>query len=197
VLPLLLVVAFVVVPLLELYVIIQIGQVIGAWPTILLLLADSVLGSLLLRAQGRTVWRRFNAAVREGRVPHREILDGVLIIFGGALLLTPGFLTDVVGLLLLIPATRAAVRGGLARLLSRRVLLGVAGPTGAAAYGGGRRLWRLGQRRRRRRPADVEGTAREGSPAATGGDPYGPDEAGRRDGLPPAPRSEPSPPLER
>src|SRR5919106_5442556 len=97
----LLVALFIVVPLVELYVIIQVGQAIGALPTIGMLVADSVLGSLLLRSQGRGAWRRFNEAMAAGRAPAREVLDGGLIIFGGALLLTPGFITDVPGLLLL------------------------------------------------------------------------------------------------
>src|SRR5919106_4275331 len=106
--PLLALVAiFIVVPLVELYVILKVGDAIGAVPTILLLAADSVLGSLLLRAQGRSVWRRFKEALATGRVPHREVMDGVLVIFGGAFLITPGFLTDVVGLIVLIPPTRS------------------------------------------------------------------------------------------
>jgi UPF0716 protein FxsA len=120
--PLLALVAiFIVVPLAELYVILKVGDAIGAVWTILLLAADSVLGSLLLRAQGRSVWRRFNDALAVGRMPHREVLDGVLVIFGGAFLITPGFLTDIVGLLLLIPPTRALVRRMLVRRLGRRV----------------------------------------------------------------------------
>jgi UPF0716 protein FxsA len=116
-----LVALFIVVPLLELYVILRVGDWIGAVPTILLLAADSVLGSLLLRSQGRSVWRRFNEALAGGRVPHREVMDGVLVIFGGAFLITPGFLTDIVGLILLIPPTRALVRRMLVRRLGRRV----------------------------------------------------------------------------
>jgi UPF0716 protein FxsA len=117
---------FIVVPLAELYVIIQVGEAIGLVPTLALLLLDSVLGSMLLRAQGRSVWRRFNEALASGRMPHREAMDGVLVIFGGAFLLTPGFLTDIVGVVLLVPPTRALVRGWLARRLRRRVgLVGV------------------------------------------------------------------------
>src|SRR5215204_2392138 len=111
--PLLALVAlFIVVPLAELYVILKVGDAIGAVWTILLLAADSVLGSLLLRSQGRSVWRRFNATLTEGRMPHREVIDGVLVIFGGAFLVTPGFLTDIVGLALLLPPGGAAVRRG-------------------------------------------------------------------------------------
>ncbi len=119
---LVLVVLFIVVPLLELYVIFKVGDAIGIVPTLLLLVADSILGSMLLKSQGRQVWRRFNEATTAGRIPHSEIIDGVLIIFGGAFLLTPGFLTDVMGLLLLLPPVRAAVRGAAMLRASRRVM---------------------------------------------------------------------------
>lgn len=112
---------FIAVPLLELYVILQVGDAIGAVPTIALLAADSALGALLLRSQGRSIWRQFNAVMRSGRVPHRELLDGVAVIFGGALLLTPGFITDVVGLLLLLPPSRALIRQLAARRIGRRI----------------------------------------------------------------------------
>jgi UPF0716 protein FxsA len=107
--PLLLVVLFVVVPLLELVVIIQVGQIIGTPATIALLVADSVLGAWLLRREGRKAWQQFRAALEEMRWPGDEVTQGALIIVGGTLLLTPGFVTDVVGFLLLLPPTRAAV----------------------------------------------------------------------------------------
>ena len=113
---------FLLVPVAELYVIYKVGDAIGVWQTFLLLALDSVLGSLLLRAQGRSVWRRFNETMAAGRVPHRELIDGVLVIFGGAFLITPCFLTDIVGLVLLIPPTRAVVRRLVARRLGRRVV---------------------------------------------------------------------------
>ena len=119
-----LVLLFIVVPLVELYVIIQVGEAIGVWWTIALLLADSILGSALMRSQGRTVWRRFQEAVAAGRLPHREVADGVLVIFGGALLLTPGFVTDVFGVFLLLPPTRALVRGTLIRRLTFGIMSG-------------------------------------------------------------------------
>ena len=75
---------FLIVPIVEIYVIIQVGQAIGPWWTIALLIADSILGSMLMRSQGRAAWRRFNAALSEGRAPAREVLDGALVIFGGA-----------------------------------------------------------------------------------------------------------------
>jgi UPF0716 protein FxsA len=137
-----LVLLFIVVPIAELAVIIQVGQLIGVWWTIALLIADSILGSILMRSQGRAAWRRFNDTTRAGRVPAREVLDGALVIFGGALLLTPGFITDVLGLLLLLPPTRALVRGVLARRLAHRMVVSMTGP-----------------RVRPRRGDDVEGTA--------------------------------------
>jgi UPF0716 protein FxsA len=140
--PLLALVAlFILVPLAELYVILKVGDAIGAVWTILLLAADSVLGSVLLRTQGRSVWRRFNTALADGKMPHREVIDGVLVVFGGAFLITPGFITDVVGLALLLPPSRAVLR----RLLVSRL---------------GRRL-AVGATRSGRVPYDVDGTARE------------------------------------
>jgi UPF0716 protein FxsA len=108
---------FIIVPIAEIYVIIQVGQAIGALWTVLILIADSIIGARLLSWQGRRAWAKFQTAMAEGRIPHREVLDGVLIIMGGAFLLTPGFITDVFGLILLLPPTRAFVRRGLVRLL--------------------------------------------------------------------------------
>lgn len=121
-----LVLVFLLLPLAELYVIIAVGQAIGVWPTVAILAADSVLGALLLRHQGRTAWRQFTRALDERRVPGREVLNGVLVVFGGAFLITPGFITDVLGLLLLVPPTRAAIRGMLVTIGRRRFGLRVA-----------------------------------------------------------------------
>jgi UPF0716 protein FxsA len=124
----LLVLLFIVVPLAELYVIIQVGGAIGVLPTIGLLLLDSLVGSWLLRQQGRAAWRRFNATLAAGRPPATETVDGALIVFGGALLLTPGFLTDVLGLALLLPPSRALVRRTLARRFIPRIARRRGGP---------------------------------------------------------------------
>ena len=129
-----LVLLFIAVPIAELAVIIQVGQAIGIWWTIGLLIADSLLGSWLMRHQGRASWRRFNEAVAGGRVPTREVLDGALVIFGGALLLTPGFLTDILGLVLLVPPTRAIVRAMLARRLTVRMVAAANRPRAPHAY---------------------------------------------------------------
>jgi UPF0716 protein FxsA len=137
-----LILVFIVVPIAELYVILKVGDAIGIGWTLLLLVADSLLGSMLLRSQGRTVWRRFNVTLTEGRMPHREVIDGVLVIFGGAFLITPGFITDIFGVLLLLPPTRAVIRRLVAARLGRRVVVGVTGS-------------------QRQRDFDVEGTASE------------------------------------
>jgi len=152
---LLLVVLFIVVPLAELYVIIKVGELIGAGPTIALLLLDSILGAALLRSQGRAAWRRFNLALEERRLPHRETFDGAMVILGGALLLTPGFITDVVGIALLIPPTRAAVRRAVSLLALRRFSMGQRVVFWTADRAASR------PRPRRRSPYDVEGTAHE------------------------------------
>jgi UPF0716 protein FxsA len=123
-----LVLLFIAVPIAELAVIIQVGQAIGVWWTIAILIADSLLGSWLMRHQGRAAWRRFNEAVQGGRVPAREVVDGALVIFGGALLLTPGFITDILGLILLLPPTRAVVRGILTRRLAHRMVASATRP---------------------------------------------------------------------
>ena len=139
-----LVLLFIAVPIAELAVIIQVGQEIGVWWTIAILIADSILGAMLMRSQGRLAWRRFNEALQAGRPPAREVLDGVLVIFGGAFLLTPGFITDIFGAIFLIPPTRAVVRRLLVKRFSDRMI--VAARTRAGTWG-------------TTRPGDVDGTA--------------------------------------
>jgi UPF0716 protein FxsA len=159
-----LVLLFIVVPIVELFVIIQVGGAIGVWPTIALLVADSVLGSVLMKGQGRAVWRRFNAALAEGRIPHREVLDGALVILGGALLLTPGFISDILGLVLLLPPTRALVRALVARRLLPRLVVSRFGDPSAAMRGGPADGARPRPGRGRAADGDVEGTATEVDP---------------------------------
>jgi UPF0716 protein FxsA len=129
--PLFLIVLFIVVPIAELYVIIQVGEAIGLWPTLALLLADALLGSFLLKHQGRGAWRRFNEALAQRRFPGKEVVDGLLIVVGGTLLLAPGFITDIFGLILLVPPTRAIVRSLLRRFtIGRFVVVGMPGGSG-------------------------------------------------------------------
>jgi UPF0716 protein FxsA len=152
-----LVVLFIVVPIAELAILIQVGQAIGVWWTIGLLIADSVLGSLLMRSQGRAVWRRFSEALQSGRPPAREVVDGALVLLGGALLLTPGFISDICGLVLLLPPSRAVVRAILLRRFLARMTVSMTGGPGAGIPPRGPRP---------RQDYDVEGTAREDSPPA-------------------------------
>ena len=143
-----LIVLFIILPLAELYVIYQVGDAIGILPTLALLVLDSLLGAWLLRTQGRATWNRFQATMQAGRVPHREVFDGVLVIFGGAFLITPGFITDIIGVLLLLPPTRSLFRRWLVRRGGR--LFGFSIATGRRAPAGTN-----GQ------DFDVEGTAIE------------------------------------
>ena len=140
---------FIVVPIAELAIIIEVGQSIGVLPTIAILILDSVRGSVLMRSQGRIAWRRLNEAIRAGRPPAREVLDGALILLGGAFLLTPGFISDAVGLALLLPPTRAVIRRVLARNLLHRMTVSMT----QFPQGPPRRTRAKGD------PSDVEGTA--------------------------------------
>lgn len=114
---------FLVVPFVELFVLIQVGQAIGALPTIGLLIVVSIVGAWLVKKEGMGVARRAQAQVRRGEVPGRELVDGVLILFAGALLLTPGFFTDLVGVALLLPPIRAALRAAASAQLAKRAAL--------------------------------------------------------------------------
>ena len=153
---LLLVLIFIVVPVAEIYVIIKVGEAIGVVPTIALLILDSFLGAALLRSQGRAAWARFNEALARGKIPAREVLDGAMVILGGAFLITPGFITDVIGALLLIPPSRAVFRGIFARLALRRASFAVR----TVGWGVGRATG-SGQPREPTRDYDYEGTAQE------------------------------------
>jgi len=155
VLPLVLIL-FIAVPIAELWLLIKIGGEIGLLPTLALLIVDSIVGAALARSQSRTAWERFNRALAAGRVPGREVFDGAMIILGGALLLAPGFITDAVGLILLLPPTRAAVRSFLVRSVSKRA--GVAwGISGFGSGGAGGRFPNTGSSR----GYDYEGSATE------------------------------------
>ena len=135
----LLTLAFLVVPLLEIFVIVSIGQVIGGWQTVGLLFAMSVLGTYLVRREGATTWRELQRALSAGRIPSRELADAALVLVGGTLLLTPGFLTDAVGFFLIVPLTRPLARRLLTRLVARRLsVVGMSGLPRPAGPGPGR-----------------------------------------------------------
>ncbi len=113
--------AFILIPVIEIWVIIQIGQVIGPWWTVLLLIADAVFGSWLVRHEGRRAWQALRIALAEGRMPANELADGILLLIGGTLMLAPGFVSDIFGALLILPFTRPLGRRVLAGLLARRL----------------------------------------------------------------------------
>lgn len=120
---LVLLVLFVGLPILEIYVIIQVGQVIGAVPTILLLIFESILGGWLLKHQGGRAWRALQDTLAQGRMPGKELADAALVLIGGTLLLTPGFVTDIFGFFFVLPFTRPLARGLLMAYAARRVVM--------------------------------------------------------------------------
>ena len=133
--------AFVLWAALELFVAIKVADAIGVLATVVLLLLSWPLGSWALRSRGRAAWRRLGEAVSAGRSPGREVLDGALVLIGGVLLIVPGFLSDVLGALALLPPTRTLLRRLLARNLQSRFVVSAAQFTGAS------------------RPYDVDSTA--------------------------------------
>lgn len=172
--PLLLLVAFVAVPVVEFIIAVQIAHVISVPLTLLILVAASIAGGWLVRREGARAWRALRAALASGRLPAREGLDGALVLVGGALLITPGFLTDAVGLLMVLPGSRRVFRSALLALIARRTRRLAARLSGgyvAAAPAGSRRGRRSGYGRYGSRTGD------RGSAAPRG--PVGPaDDAG-------------------
>jgi UPF0716 protein FxsA len=115
-------VALLLVPIVEIYVIIQVGQVIGGWPTVALLLVESALGAWLIKREGRRAWNALRTSMQTGRMPGRELADAGLILVGGTLLLTPGFVTDIFGFFFVLPFTRPLARKALSAFLGRRIV---------------------------------------------------------------------------
>jgi UPF0716 protein FxsA len=116
--------ALLVVPVAEIAVIIAVGQVIGGWQTIALLLAESALGAYLVKREGSRSFQGLRVALNTGRMPGRELADAALVLIGGTLLLTPGFLTDIVGFFFILPLTRPITRRWLQRVVERRLVDG-------------------------------------------------------------------------
>ena len=116
-----LVVLFIGVPFAEIYVLLQVGQAVGVVNTLALLVLISVVGAWLAKREGLGVLRRMQRSIDNGRVPGAELVDGFLILLAGALMLTPGFLTDILAILLLLPPVRAVVRRELRRRIARRI----------------------------------------------------------------------------
>ena len=123
-----LLILFITVPAVELLLLIKIGTRIGVLPTVAIILVTGFLGATLTRIQGLKTLTKYQKAMAEGRLPHEEVMDGLMILVAGAVLLTPGFLTDIAGFLLLVPAFRTVVRKKLAGYLKTRIR--VVGPGG-------------------------------------------------------------------
>ncbi|TIC87661.1 FxsA family protein [Nocardioides sp. GY 10113] len=130
-------VAFIVVPLIELYVLIQVGQVIGAAPTIVLLVVDSLIGAWLLKREWGHTWRALRTRIEEGGLPTRELADGALVTLGGALMLSPGFVTDILGVLLILPPTRPVFRRLVIAYAASRATVTMTNAYGQTVYGPG------------------------------------------------------------
>jgi len=161
-LPIGLLIAFLVVPIVEIYVILQVGHLIGGWPTVALLIAESLLGAWIMRREGRRAWRALTTTFQQGGLPDRELADAALVLVGGALLLTPGFVTDIFGFLFVLPFTRPLVRWALSAYVGRRVR--VAQSRAAASFEG-----LGGFPRPQARPGPQDGSAgAAGSPGAGG-----------------------------
>lgn len=142
------------VPLLELFVIIRVAGGVGTGQTILLLIAVSVVGAWMVRRSGLGVLNQIRVRLNRGELPAGELVDGLLILIAGALMLTPGFITDAVGLLLLFLPTRLAVRSLLLRRFAKKINLQgwTAGPSGGGGFGFG---YASGASRRRPGGPDV------------------------------------------
>ena len=129
-----LVAAFVVVPLVEIWAILQVGQLVGPWWTIALLVLDSLVGAWLIKREGGRAWQALRGALQGGRMPARELADAALILIGGTLMLSPGFVLDVAGILLILPFTRPVARRLLTSVVERRL---VVVPTFGGPFGPG------------------------------------------------------------
>ena len=126
--------AFIVVPIAELYLIFQVGSVIGGWETFGLLILDSIIGAWLVRREGFSILAKVQGSLTNGEAPTNSIIDGLLVLVAGALMLTPGFLTDGVGLVFLLPPSRAVVRTWLKARFAGRINVG--GGAYSTSFGG-------------------------------------------------------------
>lgn len=129
-----LVAAFVLIPLVEIWAILQVGQLVGPWWTIALLVLDSMIGAWLIKREGGRAWAALREALQHGRMPARELADGALILIGGTLMLSPGFVLDLAGIVLILPFTRPVARRLLTSMVERRLLVV---PTFGTGFGPG------------------------------------------------------------
>jgi UPF0716 protein FxsA len=116
-----LILIFIIVPLIEILLLIEIGSRIGTLNTLLVIILTGILGASMMRHQGFTIIRNIQADLSQGRMPTGELINGALVLAGGIVLLTPGFFTDAVGFILLIPATREYIRRKIQILIRRKI----------------------------------------------------------------------------
>ncbi len=131
------IILFLIVPIIEIYFLIQVGAVIGAFPTILLILSTAIIGAFLLRQQGLSTLMRFQNNLSTGTLPAQELIEGILLAVGGALLMTPGFVTDAMGFMCLIPLTRKFLAQYIMTRSSVKIKSGIGGfrnPQGSAKH---------------------------------------------------------------
>ena len=129
--------ALLIVPIVEIAAIVAVGRIIGGWPTVMLLVVESLLGAWLVRHEGARTWTALTTALHTGRMPSRELADAALVLIGGTLLLTPGFVTDIVGFFFILPLTRPLTRGFLERAVRARLLAPTpVGPSGGETVEG-------------------------------------------------------------
>ncbi len=119
-----LVILFTLIPLIELYILIEVGGMIGALNTILIIAATGILGASLAKSQGLQVMRKINLSAEQGRFPAEELIDGLFILLGGFTLLTPGFITDLLGLSMLFPPTRTLYKRLARRMIENKMETG-------------------------------------------------------------------------
>lgn len=177
-----LLIVFIVFPLLEIALLVKLGSLLGFWPTFALVLGTAALGSSILHHQGFAVLRRSQEAIAEGHAPIEPVVDGLFLLISGMLLITPGLITDSMGLLLLVPPVRRAIaRWSVAKVLDNGSV------PGGIFSGSGERSWRGSADARR--PGPNEGAARR--PASRGDAPVIDGEFERLDETtaPPRPRS--------
>lgn len=125
----LLLILFIVIPLIEIAVIVQVAQAVGGWNTVGLLLIISIAGAWLVRREGFIVMRNVRMQLNQGHMPTNELIDGVLLLIGGLMMLTPGFVTDALGLLLVFPITRRGARTVVRRrFATKTTVIGVPRP---------------------------------------------------------------------
>lgn len=128
---------FIIVPIVEIYIIIQVGSAVGGWNAIALMILISIVGAWMVRREGLSLIGRIQSQLNQGSLPTKELVDGLLVAIAGALMLTPGFLTDAVGLLCLFPPTRAIIRTVLIARFAGRVQVASSGFGGFGPGGPG------------------------------------------------------------